>query len=123
MSPGLPHTWNRRVGPAIRNGRPGAIAGRHLGSVGLDLVPARLAPHDGPHVRRGGVAERHGAPRTCRWREPSRETPEPLFRRTDLLTPLADIGDPNQRFVCVTGLGVVELMFFKIDCLVLIPFY
>ena len=37
----------------------GAVAFRHFGRVGLDLVPAIAAPHDQADLGRGGVAERH----------------------------------------------------------------
>jgi hypothetical protein len=43
----------------IGNGGPGAISLCHLGGVGLDLVAARLAPHDQPHFRVRGIAESH----------------------------------------------------------------
>ena len=43
----------------IENAGSRAILSRHLDGVGLDPVPARLAPNDQPHARRSGVAQRH----------------------------------------------------------------
>jgi len=43
----------------LRDGGVGAVPLGHLGGVGLDLVAARLALHDQPHARRGGVPEGH----------------------------------------------------------------
>jgi hypothetical protein len=41
------------------NGRVRAISSSHLGRVRLDLVAARLAPHDQPHLRVRRIAKRH----------------------------------------------------------------
>jgi hypothetical protein len=43
----------------IENAGPGAISPGHVGGVGLDLVVARLTPHDESDVCRSRVAERH----------------------------------------------------------------
>jgi hypothetical protein len=54
----------------LRNRHVGAILLRHLGGVGLDLMAARLAPHDQPHAGRSRVAERHRRPGS-RFHQPS----------------------------------------------------
>ena len=46
----------------IENAGAGAILPGHLGGVGLDLVAARLTPHDESHASRSRVAERHRRP-------------------------------------------------------------
>jgi hypothetical protein len=43
----------------IRDGHLGAVAFRHLGRAGLDLVAAIEAPDDKPNARGRSVAERH----------------------------------------------------------------
>ena len=43
----------------IKNAGPGAELPGHLGRVRLDLMAARLAPHDQPHLGVRCVAERH----------------------------------------------------------------
>jgi hypothetical protein len=43
----------------IEHGRFGAVPGGHLDGVGLDLVPAFLAPYNQPHAGRCRGAERH----------------------------------------------------------------
>jgi hypothetical protein len=43
----------------IENARPGAILPSHLGEVGLDLVAARLAPHNESDASQSRIAERH----------------------------------------------------------------
>jgi hypothetical protein len=43
----------------IEHGRVRTVSGNHLDGVRLDLVAARLAPHDQPDAGRGRVAERH----------------------------------------------------------------
>jgi hypothetical protein len=43
----------------IENAGPGAILPGHLDRVGLDLVAARLTPHDESDASRSRVAERH----------------------------------------------------------------
>jgi hypothetical protein len=58
----------------VGDGRLGAVALGQRGRVGLDLVPAIAAPHDEPHMGRGGAAERRRRPgvavhrRLRRWR-------------------------------------------------------
>jgi hypothetical protein len=42
----------------ILHRRRGAVSLGHFGRIGLDLVAAIPAPHDEPHLRRGGAAER-----------------------------------------------------------------
>jgi len=46
----------------LGNGGLGPVLLGQLGGIGLDLVTARLAPHDQPHASRGGIAERHRWP-------------------------------------------------------------
>jgi hypothetical protein len=41
------------------HGRFGAVPSSHLGRVGLDLMPAILAPNDQPDLGGGSIAERH----------------------------------------------------------------
>ena len=43
----------------IEHGRVRAVSSSHLDGVGRDLVAARLAPHDQPHLRVLRVAECH----------------------------------------------------------------
>jgi hypothetical protein len=43
----------------IENAGPGAILPGDLGCVGLDLVAARLTPHDESDASRSRIAERH----------------------------------------------------------------
>ena len=43
--------------------RFGAVALRHFGRVGLDLMATIETPYDQPDLGGGGVAERHGGPR------------------------------------------------------------
>jgi hypothetical protein len=43
----------------IEHGRFGTIPSSHLGGIGLDLMPAILAPHDQPDLGGGSIAERH----------------------------------------------------------------
>jgi hypothetical protein len=43
----------------LRDGHLGSIPLGHLGGVGFELVPAIETPHDQPHPRRRGVAQRH----------------------------------------------------------------
>src|SRR6516164_4496071 len=44
----------------VEHGSVSAIASSHLGGVGLDLMPAFLAPDDQANLGRGGNAQRHG---------------------------------------------------------------
>lgn len=57
-------SWNRRAC---------AVSSSHLGRIRLDLVPADLAPHDEPHARSRGVAERHRWTRVRRCHRQSTE--------------------------------------------------
>jgi hypothetical protein len=43
----------------LEHARLGAVAGGHLGRIGLDPVAALAAPHDEANASRGGAAERH----------------------------------------------------------------
>jgi hypothetical protein len=43
----------------IENRGRGAVTSGHLGRIGLDLMPALLAPNDQPGAGSGSVAERH----------------------------------------------------------------
>jgi len=49
----------------VENRRARAISSNHLGGVRLDLVAARLAPHDKAHASRSRVAERHRRAGRC----------------------------------------------------------
>ena len=71
MSPGPGHYHVGLPSAALRTDEPlapiedtgaGAIPSSHLGGVWLDLMLARLAPHDKPHTGRGGLAGRAPAP-------------------------------------------------------------
>jgi hypothetical protein len=52
--PSTPYT-----SPGSRHRRLGAVASSHLGGVGLDLMPAILAPNDQRDLGSGSIAERH----------------------------------------------------------------
>jgi hypothetical protein len=60
IDPSAPTLAAQKPGVPVRDAHLGTLARSHLGRVGLDLVPAIEAPHDQPHVRQCGVAERHG---------------------------------------------------------------
>ena len=55
----------------IESRRVRAVSSNHLGGVGVDLVPACLAPYDQPHARGGGVPERHRRARVGVHRHPA----------------------------------------------------
>src|SRR6516164_1382243 len=46
----------------IEHGRLSAVAGSHLGGIGLDLMSAGFAPNHEPHLRRCSAAQRHRRP-------------------------------------------------------------
>jgi hypothetical protein len=66
LSPGDDHIHLPATAPGtdkpvapIENRRFRAVSSNHLVGIGLDLVAACLAPHDQPHLRVRGIAERH----------------------------------------------------------------